>query len=95
MEHELNVFKGFFNNFLFIFVLLLTIGVQIALVEVGGMATKCYPLNWDQNLICIYFGSISLIWGLILNFMPLEWFQWISIDDKPMDQMEQGSTIVS
>ena len=96
MEHEWNVFAGFFNNFLFIFVLLLTIGVQIALVEIGGMATKCYPLDWNQNLICIYLGSISLVWGFILKFLPLEWFQWISIDDKPLDNLETGgSTIVS
>jgi Ca2+ transporting ATPase len=31
-EGELNVFAGFFNNFLFIFVVAFTIGVQIALV---------------------------------------------------------------
>lgn len=35
-EGELNVFKGFFNNKMFIIVLILTILIQCLLVEVGG-----------------------------------------------------------
>lgn len=35
-EGELNVFTGFFNNKMFIIVMILTILIQILLVEVGG-----------------------------------------------------------
>lgn len=35
-DGELNVFKGFFNNFLFLFVTILTFVVQMTMVEVGG-----------------------------------------------------------
>jgi len=44
-EGELNVFKGFFNNWLFIFITILTFIVQMAMVEVGGKAVKTWPLN--------------------------------------------------
>lgn len=44
-EGELNVFKGFFNNFLFIFITILTFVVQMAMVEYGGMAIKTWPLD--------------------------------------------------
>lgn len=35
-DGELNVFSGFFNNFLFLFVTILTFVVQMTMVEVGG-----------------------------------------------------------
>jgi len=33
---EFNVFKGFFTNGLFLFIIFATIGVQTALVQFGG-----------------------------------------------------------
>jgi len=35
-EYEYNVFKGFFNNWLFVIIILATVGVQILIVEIGG-----------------------------------------------------------
>jgi len=35
-EREFNVFANFFNNYLFIFIGILTIGVQIFIVEFGN-----------------------------------------------------------
>jgi len=35
-EHEYNVFVGFFNNPLFLLIMLFTIVVQMAMVEYGG-----------------------------------------------------------
>jgi magnesium-transporting ATPase (P-type) len=90
---EFNVFAGFFNNWLFIAVLILTFVVQMTMVEIGGRAVKTYPLNTDQNLICMVFGSIELIWGLIVKFIPLKYFQCIQMDDKP--QEEDTKSLVS
>lgn len=92
-EGELNVFKGFFNNFLFIFVTILTFVVQMAMVEVGGKAIKTWPLNSHQNFICLIFGSIELIWGLIIKFIPTRFFTCISMDDSPAE--EESNTMVS
>ena len=44
-ESEFNVFSSFFDNGLFIFILVLTVGVQIILVQFGGEAVKCSALT--------------------------------------------------
>lgn len=74
IEGELNVFSDFFNNFLFVFIVLLTFAVQIFIVENGGRATKCWPLNVKQNLQCIGVGLSSLVWGLFIKFLPVNLF---------------------
>lgn len=89
----MNVFKGFFNNCLFIFVTILTFVVQMAMVEVGGKAIKTWPLDWSQNQICLIFGSIELIWGLLIKFIPTSAFACISMDDSPAE--EESETFVN
>jgi len=44
---ELNVFKGFFSNFLFLGVTVLTFAVQMYMVEIGGKPVKCFALSED------------------------------------------------
>ena len=83
---ELNVFHGFFNNFLFIAVTIFTFAVQMFMVENGGKAVKCAPLTTDQNYICLIFGGFELLWGLIIKFMPIKLFQCISIDETPIPE---------
>ena len=43
---EYNVFSGFFNNALFISVIIGTIIVQIVLVQYGGKPIRTCPLTW-------------------------------------------------
>jgi len=43
--NELNVFKGFLNNLLFVGVLIFTILVQYFIVQYGGKAVHCSPLT--------------------------------------------------
>lgn len=71
---EINVFSGFFRNQWFIIIFVLTIVIQCALVEFGGRAVKTESLNVNENLICLGFGALELVWGLILKFLPLGWF---------------------
>jgi Ca2+ transporting ATPase len=44
-SEEINVFKNFFNNPLFLVILILTLVIQISVVEFGGEALKTVPLN--------------------------------------------------
>lgn len=92
---EINVFKGFFNNCLFIFVTLLTFVVQMTMVEIGGRAIKTWPLNTQQNIICACVGAGELIWGLIIKFIPLQFFQCVSMDDQPMDEETAAKSSIS
>jgi Ca2+ transporting ATPase len=94
-EGELNVFKGFFNNFLFLFVTILTFVVQMAMVEVGGVAIKTWPLNTHQNVLCLIFGAVELVWGLIIKFLPTRLFTCITLSDHAKEEDEPGTTMVS
>lgn len=72
---------------------ILTFVVQMTMVEIGGKAIKTWPLNTDQNIICLIFGSIELIWGLLIKFIPTRFFTCVSMDDSPAD--EETETMVS
>jgi len=95
IEGELNVFSEFFNNWLFVFVIILTFAVQIFIVEYGSMATKCHALTMKENLVCIGMGFSSLIWGFFLKFLPVGLFQWVSLDEKPMTAEQAEQSFVS
>lgn len=73
-ESELNVFTYFFSNFAFILVWVIEWAVQISMVQVGGVITKCHALNTSQNLFCLALGFVSLPWGLVIKFIPLKFF---------------------
>lgn len=58
---EFNVFSGFFNNFLFLGIILATILVQVGLVQYGGQPVRTAPLSPKQHGLCIVIGMFSLI----------------------------------
>lgn len=66
-DHEYNVFKGFFNNFLFLSIIIGTAIVQICLVQYGGQPVRTSPLTVNQHLMCIAFGAFSLVQGKFLS----------------------------
>ena len=84
-EGELNVFAGILANNLFVGIVLLTIVVQIAMVELGGKAVKTYPLGWEENAWCLLLGFLELPWGVALKFLPVKWFACLDIDDAVPD----------
>lgn len=84
-EDEFNVFKDFFNNGLFLFVIILTIIVQIVLVEYGGEAVKCSPLTLNQHLMCIGIGACSLITGLLVRLLPISMFNLFKVNEVPLE----------
>lgn len=94
-DGEINVFKGFFNNCLFIFVTLLTFVVQMTMVEIGGRAIKTWPLSQNDNFLCACVGAGELIWGLILKFIPKQYFQCITMGDEPMDEEGMSKSSIS
>jgi len=80
---EFNVFSGFFNNPLFLLILVGTMVVQYFLVQYGGPPVRTVPLSQDQHLICIAIGAGSLIWGVIVKLcLPATLFGKIDLEDK-------------
>ncbi|CAD8141668.1 unnamed protein product [Paramecium pentaurelia] len=76
---ELNVFEGFFNNWLFLSVIIGTIVVQIIIVEFGGKAVKVTPLDFAHHFICILIGMCSLGIGYLIKQIPDQYFQSIEL----------------
>ena len=60
-ENEYNSFRGFFNNFLFLIILIFTIVVQILMVQYGGQSVRTIPLSNEEHGICIGIGATTLI----------------------------------
>jgi hypothetical protein len=52
------------------------------MVEYGGLIVKAYPLNMKENMICLVIGAMELVVGLLIKFLPLPWFQCVSLDAK-------------
>ena len=83
-KEELNVFKGFFNNWLFITIEFFTVVVQILIVQFGGGFIRTAPLTVNQHLICFAIGALSLIIGLLVKWVPESVFNRITLlKDKP------------
>jgi Ca2+ transporting ATPase len=83
-ENEFNVFKDFFNNWLFLFILILTVVVQIVLVQFGGEAVRCTPLTVEQHLLCIGIGFFSLVFGYLAKLIPLAHFKGLRLNEEPL-----------
>jgi len=94
-EKEYNVFAEFFNNCMFILILIGTFAIQMVIVEFGGVYMRCYPLSMKENGICAAIASFTLVWGLILKLIPARWFSWIRLEEKRMSAQEEQEGMVA
>ncbi|KXN66247.1 calcium-translocating P-type ATPase [Conidiobolus coronatus NRRL 28638] len=76
IDNKLNVFKNFFKNYYFLTILVGTFALQVLIVEFGDVAFSTTPLGWQNWLICIGIGFISLPLGFITRLIPVE--TWLS-----------------
>ena len=94
-EREFNVFSNFFNNWMFLCVYALMWVIQIGSIEYGGRPLRTVPLSTEQNLICAGIGAFSLIWGVIIKFIPGAWFNWVKMPEHEMDDKEEEQTLTA
>ena len=95
-EIEFNVFQGFFNNLLFLCIVLATIGVQYFMVEYGGKSVRTTNLSIEQHIICLAIGMFSLVQGVIVKLvLPVRWFERIHINEVPMTEEEAAKSLTS
>lgn len=70
-HNEVNVFENFFNNPMFLIILVGTIIIQLTMVKYGGKSLKTVELTFAENLFCIILGTFSLLAGLMVKiFLP-------------------------
>eukprot|EP00744_Colponema_vietnamica_P000450 GILI01000815.1.p2 GENE.GILI01000815.1~~GILI01000815.1.p2 ORF type:complete len:1124 (+),score=399.86 GILI01000815.1:165-3536(+) len=69
LGNEMNILEGIRDCPLFGYIWVVTMGVQILLVEFGNIAFNCHRdgLTWQQWLICVAFGTGSLFIGVLLK----------------------------
>jgi len=72
IHSEWDVFSTFFINPIFLVVSVVSIGLQLMLIQVGGEFIKTSPLNISQWLITIGLGALSLPIGVAMRFIPVE-----------------------
>ncbi|KAM8892657.1 plasma membrane calcium-transporting ATPase 1-like isoform 2-T5 [Spinachia spinachia] len=93
---ERNVFEGIFNNLIFCSILVGTFLIQIVIVQFGGKAFSCVPLNIEQWLWCIFFGFGSLLWGQLVSSVPTRWLKFLTTaghgrkqEEIPQEELEE------
>ena len=93
-EFEYNSFSGFFNNFLFLFILFGTIGIQYLMVQYGGQSVRTWPLTLEQHGICIGIGATTLIWSLFVKLLlPTRWFSRLQMKEEPLTEEQALGSI--
>jgi len=87
---ELNVFKNFFNNPLFLVILVLTVAIQMLCIEFGGQSLKTVPLTQREHLICLGLGSLSIFAGFFFKLLvPSSLFNFLAKVNKPEENAEE------
>ena len=93
---EFNIFHGFLNNFMFLFIIFGTIIVQYVLVQYGGIPVRTSPLTPRQHLLCAAIGMFSFVQGaLVKAVLPAEWFNWLHLSDEEMTEEQAKKSIVT
>jgi len=71
VNDELNIFEGFFKNYIYIGVMFIEILFQVLIVQFGGKAFHVVPLNIWEWLACLGIGAFSLVVGFFLRMWPM------------------------
>jgi Ca2+-transporting ATPase len=64
-KEETNVFENFFDNYLFIIIVVAIFVFQIVIVEIGGKAFMLVPLSMSHHVDCILIGATMLVYTFI------------------------------
>jgi Ca2+ transporting ATPase len=85
-SEEINVFKGFFNNFLFLFIMVVTVVVQFLFVEVLQSAVDCQSLSLKEHVFCLAVGAGALAFGIVFRMVPTKIFSCLSHTEGSISQ---------
>ncbi|XP_042501331.1 putative calcium-transporting ATPase 11, plasma membrane-type [Macadamia integrifolia] len=69
---KINVFRGMFNSWVFLAVMVVTVAFQIIIVEFLGTFASTVPLSWQLWLLSILIGFLSMIVAVIIKCVPVE-----------------------
>ncbi|KAI0532075.1 calcium-translocating P-type ATPase [Xylaria digitata] len=78
LDNKFNIFEGVHRNKFFIGITLLMVGLQVAIIFVGGTAFEIKPINGTQWAICVVLAFLCLPWAILIRLFPDEWFATIA-----------------
>lgn len=67
--HELNVFSHFFDNKVFIVIILSSAVIQLMMMRYGNTSMRTVELSFKENMLCIVLGSIPLFSCLLMKVL--------------------------
>lgn len=68
---KINVFRGIFDSWIFLIVIVSTVAFQIIIVEFLGTFADTVPLSWELWMASILIGAASLIVAVITKSIPV------------------------
>ena len=69
---KINIFRGMFDSWIFLGVMVSTVVFQVIIVEFLGDFASTVPLSWQLWLLSVLLGSVSLLVAVILKCIPVE-----------------------
>jgi len=72
VTNELNSFKGVFTNVIFVGIIIVTVALQILIIEFGGSFMDTHPLSIAQWFACVLIGLLSVPLGFIQRIIPVD-----------------------
>ena len=94
INDELNIFEGIGRNPIFSAVIIGTLIVQFLIVEFGGSYVSCAPLTLEQHLVCVVIGACSMLNGVIIRFVPADWFS-SNVGKTEMQDHQRGGVMAA
>ena len=87
IHDERNVFHNIHKSPLFIGIWICTFGLQILIIQFGGLFFKTAALTFEQWLWCLFFGLGELLWGQVLATIPTDKLVCLHPKQKPEPQV--------
>jgi len=92
---EFNIFKGIFNNSMFLVILLIEFLGQVFIVEVAQVLFGCASLSFKQWLFCLAVGCTELLIGQVITALPVGWVDGFIALFIRNNQVSQSNTDVN
>lgn len=91
---EYNIFRGFFNNFLFLIILAGEFVAQFFMISIGGKIFRTTMIPFEMYMTSIAFGVGSLVVAALLKTTKEEWVDKIKFE-LDEEGANEGTDIIS
>ena len=74
INNEANVFENLSKNAMFYSIFIISLVMQVLLVQFAGRVFNTHPLSFAQHLFCIMMGVLTLPLYQLVRTIPASWF---------------------